>query len=177
MLLTNLQTYPTEQNTGSSFSIGQILMVEVREASGRPGSFTNVYPVNPGNCLKIPSIGCITIRNRNFDQLRASIESAFIRGQILNRVTVNLFRRTSTVNYQTSLRPRGRIYIRVMESAGQVAWRGWFPIDGSGRIHIPWVGTVSVQGQNLFQVEQVIQRGVRNGFLNSGVVHLANTVI
>jgi protein involved in polysaccharide export with SLBB domain len=117
-------------------------------------------------------------RGKTPTQVREAINQALIDGEFYNNPTVNVSFVNKTVDYSHRVSVSESIFIRALETDGRVSFSGSFPIDSEGKIHIPMVGDLTVQGQNFSIIETTIKNRLISGqFLNSPTVHVAGSAI
>ncbi|MHB9864485.1 polysaccharide biosynthesis/export family protein [Streptomyces sp. YIM S03343] len=159
----------------TSLDLGEIVEVEVRDASGAVTAFTHEYPVDPSGLLRIPSLSTIQATGKALTpELRDEIQDRFVADGILSPATVNLTLGFARVDFDNKIQPGDMLFVRLLAPDGTVdPGSGSFVVDGSGSINIPFLGGVLVGDSLLFEAEHQIEQGlIDGGFFTQPLVNV-----
>jgi protein involved in polysaccharide export with SLBB domain len=148
-----------------SLDLGEIVFVEVRDSSGAVTAFSHDYPVDASSLLRIPSLSAIQAQGKALTpDLRDEISDRFVSDGILLGPTVNLSLGAATVDLDNKIQPGETLFVRLLGPDGTVdPSSGWFAVDGSGGINVPFLGGVLVLDNLLFEAEHQIEQGLLDG--------------
>ncbi|GAB3968888.1 polysaccharide biosynthesis/export family protein [Plantactinospora veratri] len=159
----------------TSLSLGEVVNVEVREASGAVTLFSHDYPVDASRLLRIPSLGPVLAEGKPLTpDLRDDIYNQFSADGVLFGHTVNLGLSGIRVDLENTVQPGQTLFLRLLNPDGAVEpSSGSFAVDGSGSIHIPFLGDVLVRDHRLFEAEHQIEQGlIDGGFFTQPLVNV-----
>jgi len=164
-----------------SLELGEIVNVEVRDASGVVTSFSHDYPIDASSLLRIPSLGQIIAKGMALTpDLRDAIADRFVSDGIFSVVTVNVSLLSAMVDFDTKITPGETLFLRILGPDGTIdPSSGSFPVDGSGTVNIPFLGATLLRDNLLFEAEHQIEVGLEDGgffaqpFVNVTRVQLA----
>jgi protein involved in polysaccharide export with SLBB domain len=171
----------TPRQTGgtstSSLITGQVVNVQIRELGGRISEFSHEYPVDLQGCVRIPSLGCVQARGLTLVQLRQAINNALVQMQILINPTVNVTSSSKTVPYTQQIQSGDTLFVRILESSGTSdPSSGAYPVDATGRLHLPYIGDITVAGMTIAALETQIEQGLISGQIyRNPTVHVSMT--
>ncbi len=158
-------------------SAGQVVNVEVRDGSGKVTEFSHEYPVDLAGNIEFPTAGTVAAAGKTLVQLRQAIHNAFAGGVFVSP-TVNVSLSSKTVSYSDVIRIGATLQIRVLDGVGAVdPSSGAYTVDTAGKIHIPFLGDLSVAGMTMAALENQIEGGIRNAFITNAVVNVTSTVL
>lgn len=151
--------------SSTALELGEIVTVEVREASGAVSGFSHEYPVDPSGLLRIPSLAPVTAAGLALTpDLRDALTDRFIADAVLSSPTVNVTLSGVRLDYATVLQPGETLFLRILAGDGTLdPSSGGYPIDGSGTVTIPFLGGVLVRGSQPFEAEHQIEQGLVDG--------------
>ncbi|USQ85312.1 polysaccharide biosynthesis/export family protein [Streptomyces phaeoluteigriseus] len=162
----------------TSLELGEVVNVEVREASGAVTPFSHEYPVDASSLLRIPSLNMIVAAGKALQpDLRDEIHDRFVSDGVLSSLTVNVTPSSTLVDLENTIQPGETIFVRLLNTDGTIdSSSGSFPVDASGSIHMPFLGGVLLNNNRFFEAEHQIEQGLSDGgFFAQPLVNVTRT--
>ncbi|MGY1580341.1 polysaccharide biosynthesis/export family protein [Streptomyces sp. MN13] len=150
----------------TSLQLGEIVHAEVRELTGTVSTYSHEYPVDASRLIRIPDLSPIIAEGKPLTpDLRDEIHDRLIADRALSgTIAVNLSLAFARVDWQRTIQPGDTLFVRFLDRGGKVdPASGSFPVDGSGTISIPFLGSVLVRDHRLFEAEHAIEQGLLDG--------------